>query len=140
MSTIQFHYTLYSNVFYLIYHFLLYICAINLIKLLQYVLFFLFPSKLLDLKDFWPNSTYPTGPHLVAARCLSLYGQHMTQEYLYRIDMDSQLLPMKDLCMLLERTVGNKLFIASFTLESSMYLCPVTASVSPLSFSMHLFL
>ena len=41
MPTIQIQYTLYSTVFYLIYNFL-YICEINVIKLLQYILFFLF--------------------------------------------------------------------------------------------------
>ena len=42
ISTIQIQYTLYSTVFYLIYNFLLYICEINVIKLLKYILFFLF--------------------------------------------------------------------------------------------------
>ena len=53
------------TVFYLIHHFYSE-CAINAIKLLQYILFCLFPLKSLNLNDFWPNSTYPMGPHLVS--------------------------------------------------------------------------
>ena len=52
MSTIQIQYTLYSTVFYLIYNFLLYICEINAIKLLQYILFFLFHIEISLFKQF----------------------------------------------------------------------------------------
>ena len=55
------------TVFYSIYHFYpVYLCSKCYQTSPIYTFLSFFPSKSLDLNNFWPNSTYPTGQYLVS--------------------------------------------------------------------------